>query len=158
MLAATSPNHTHPTNQGFSLTVVTIYNSYMGSGLTGNSGFDSIVPFENDNETNYANLRTDATANAAVADATTSSKVMCLSCHRAHASGFAHMTRWQNESAFIAVDGVWPGTDSTSSIATAAQYAMGRTTAETSRAYNDVPATKYATYQRSLCNKCHAND
>jgi predicted CXXCH cytochrome family protein len=158
MLAATSPNHTHPTNQGFSSTVVANYNAYMGSGLTGNSGFDSIIPFQNDNETVYANLRTDAGANAAVADATTSSRVMCLSCHRAHASGFAHMTRWQNEGEFIAADGVWPGTDSTSAIATAAKYAMGRTTAETMRSYNDKPETNYASYQRSLCNKCHAKD
>jgi predicted CXXCH cytochrome family protein len=158
MLSATSANHTHPTNQGLSTTVVANYNSYMGSGLTGNSGFDSIIPFQNDNTTDYALLKTDAANNAAVADATTTDRVACLSCHRAHASGFAHMTRWQNEGEFIAVDGVWPGTDSTSSIATAAKYAMGRTTAETMRAYNDKPETNYASYQRSLCNKCHAKD
>jgi predicted CXXCH cytochrome family protein len=156
MLSASSANHTHPTNQGFSAAVAANYNAYMGSGLTGNPDFDTIVPYQQDNETNYANLRADA--NTPSTDASTQSKVMCLSCHRAHASGFAHMTRWQNEGEFIAVDGVWPGTDSSSTIATAAKYAMGRTSAMTSRSYNDQPETKYASYQRSLCNKCHAKD
>jgi predicted CXXCH cytochrome family protein len=156
MLAATSPNHTHPTNQGMSAATAANYNAYMGSGLTGNPDFDTIIPYQEDNTTDYAALRT--AANTPTRDASTSSKVMCLSCHRAHASGFAHMTRWQNEGEFIAADGVWPGTDSTSSIATASKYAMGRTTAETARAYNDQPETKYASYQRSLCNKCHAKD
>jgi predicted CXXCH cytochrome family protein len=155
----TSSKHTHPISQGLSAAEVANYNAYMGSGLTGNSGFDTIVPFQDDNVTSYATLRNNANiADYKSRDATTSSRVMCLSCHRAHASGFAHMTRWQNESEFIAVDGVWPGTDSTSSIASQAKYAMGRTTAETMRAYNDKPETNYASYQRSLCNKCHAKD
>jgi hypothetical protein len=156
MHSGTSSKLTHPVNQGFSSAVASNYNAYLGSGLTGASGFDSIVPFQTDNSTDYAALRT--VANTANAQAATSSRVMCLSCHRAHASGFAHMTRWQNEGEFIAADGVWPGTDSTSTIATAAKYAMGRTTAETSAAYNYQPETKYASYQRSLCNKCHAKD
>lgn len=156
MLAATSPNHTHPTNQGFSAGVAANYNAYAGSGLTGNQNFDTIVPYQEDNATDYVAIR--AAANTPARDASTSSRVMCISCHRAHASGFAHMTRWQNEGEFIAADGVWPGTDSTSTIATAAKYAMGRTSAMTLRAYNDQPETKYASYQRSLCNKCHAKD
>ena len=156
MHSATSTKLTHPVNQGFSSAVAANYNSYLGSGLTGASGFDTIVPFQTDNATDMAALQT--AANTVNAQAATSSRVMCLSCHRAHASGFAHMTRWQNEGEFIAADGVWPGTNSTSSIATAAKYAMGRTTAETSAAYNNQPETKYASYQRSLCNKCHAKD
>ena len=36
---------THPVDQGFSAAVSGIYNSYLGSGTTGSSGFDSIVPF-----------------------------------------------------------------------------------------------------------------
>jgi hypothetical protein len=156
MHSATSTKLTHPVNQGFSATVAANYNSYLGSGLTGASGFDTIVPFQTDNTTDMAALQT--AANTVNAQAATSSRVMCLSCHRAHASGFAHMTRWQNEGEFIAADGVWPGTNSTSTIASAAKYAMGRTTAETSAAYNNQPETKYASYQRSLCNKCHAKD
>ncbi len=156
MLSATSPNHTHPTSAQFNSAMVTGYNAYMGSGLTGNPNFDTIVPYQEDNQTDYAALRT--AANTPTRDASTSSRVMCLSCHRAHASGFAHMTRWQNDGEFIAADSVWPGTDSTSSIASQAKYAMGRTSAMTLRAYNDQPETKYASYQRSLCNKCHVKD
>ncbi len=156
MHSAISSKLTHPTNQGFSAGVAANYNAYVGSGLTGASGFDSIVPFQTDNSTDYPALRTAANLGHS-AQASTSSRVACVSCHRSHASGFNHMTRWQNEGEFIAVDGVWPGTDSTSSIATAAKYAMGRTTAETLASYNGTPMT-YASYQRSLCNKCHAKD
>jgi hypothetical protein len=159
MHSGTSSKLTHPVNQGFSSTVADNYNAYLGSGLTGNSGFDTIVPFQDNNVTSYVTLRSNANiADYTTRDAATSSRVMCLSCHRAHASGFAHMTRWQNEGDVIAADGVWPGTDSTSTIATSAKYAMGRTTAETAAAYNYTPETKYASYQRSLCNKCHAKD
>ena len=92
-----------------------------------------------------------------VTQAATSNRVVCLSCHRAHASGWEFMGRWNNAGEFIAVDGVWPGTDSPSTIATSAKYAQGRTTAETKQAYNGKNMT-YASYQRSLCNKCHAKD
>jgi hypothetical protein len=36
--------------------------------------------------------------------------------------------------------------------------AMGRTTFEFQKALYDRPATKFAPYQRVLCNKCHAQD
>jgi hypothetical protein len=156
MHSATSGKLTHPVDQGFSAGVAGNYNAYLGSGLTGASGFDTIIPFQTDNTTDMLALET--AANTVNAQAATSSRVMCLSCHRAHASGFAHMTRWQNEGEFIAADGVWPGTNSPSTIASAAKYAMGRTVAETSASYNNQPETKYASYQRSLCNKCHAKD
>jgi hypothetical protein len=156
MHSGTSSKMTHPVNQGFSAGVAGNYNSYLGSGLTGASGFDTIIPFQTDNTSDLAALQT--AANTVNAQAATSSRVMCLSCHRAHASGFAHMTRWQNEGEFIAADGVWPGTNSPSTIASAAKYAMGRTVAETTASYNNQPETKYASYQRSLCNKCHAKD
>jgi len=160
MHSGTSSKMTHPVNQGLSAATAANYNSYLGSGKTGASGFDTIIPFQTDNESNLANLQAAAVSNIAGtgAQAQTSSRVMCLSCHRAHASGFAHSTRWQNENEMIAVDGQWPGTDATGTVATQAKYAMGRTVAETSAAYNNKPETNYATYQRSLCNKCHAKD
>ena len=156
MHSATSTKMTHPINQGFSATVAANYNNYLGSGLTGVSGFDTIIPFQTDNTTDMATLQT--AANTVNAQAATSSRVMCLSCHRAHASGFKHMTRWNNEVEFISADGVWPGTDSTSAIASQEKYAQMRTVAETSASYNYAPETKYASYQRSLCNKCHSKD
>jgi len=159
MLTATSSMHTHPTNQQFSATEAANYNAYLGSGLTGNSGFDTIVPYQDDNSTDYAALRAAAnTANYAARDSSTSSRIMCLSCHRAHATGWDHMTRWNNEYEFIAADGMWPGTNATGATASTAGYAQGRTTQETASAYNFKLETSYATFQRSLCNKCHAKD
>ena len=158
MLSATSAKHTHPTNQGFSANLAAAYNAYVGSGLTGNPEFDTYAPYSNDNITDLATLKSDATNS--MRDASTTSKVMCLSCHRAHASGFGKMVRWNalgNE--FIWVDGMFPGTDATG-ISSQAKYAQGRTVAETAAAYNKkaTDAPGYSTYQRSLCNKCHVKD
>ena len=139
------------------------YNSYLGSGLktgvTAANSYDSIVPFQTDNLRSITALKNLANSDGSnrSGPAGTTDRVMCLSCHRAHASGWAHMTRWNNDAEFIAVDGVWPGTDSPSTIANQAKYAMGRTVAETTAAYNGKSMT-YASYQRSLCNKCHAKD
>jgi predicted CXXCH cytochrome family protein len=163
MHTANSSKMTHPVSQGLSATEVANYNSYLGSGLktgvTAANSYDSIVPFQTDNTRNYTLLKSLANSDGSNRNGPqgTTDRVMCLSCHRAHASGFAHMTRWQNESEFIAVDGVWPGTDSPSSVASQAKYAMGRTTAETQASYNGKDMA-YASYQRSLCNKCHAKD
>jgi hypothetical protein len=158
MLSATSAKHTHPTNQGFSSVLAAAYNAYVGSGVTGNPDFDTYAPYANDNVTDLATLKADAINQAR--DASTTSRVMCLSCHRAHASGWDFMARSNmtgNE--FVWVEGMFPGTDATG-ISSQAKYAQGRTVAETAAGYNkkatDVPG--YSTYQRSLCNKCHAKD
>jgi hypothetical protein len=158
---ATSSKMTHPVNQNLGTTVAANYNAYVGSGnMTGSAAtsFDTIVPFSVDNTTDFATLKAKAVNDGSVAGGpATSDRVMCQSCHRAHASGFSHMTRWNNEGEFIAADGVWPGTDSASTVANQAKYAQGRTVAETTKAYNDKTMV-YGSYQRSLCNKCHAKD
>ena len=133
------------------------YNSYLGSGLKGASGYDSLVPYQTANSTDYPALRAIALDNTSNAQIATSDKVMCLSCHRSHASGFEFMGRWNNAGELIAVEGLWPGKDSPNSIASQAKYAQGRTVAETTAAYNGTNM-HYSSYQRSLCNKCHAND
>jgi predicted CXXCH cytochrome family protein len=161
MHSGTSSKMTHPVNQGLSADVVANYNAYKGSGdMTGTvaSSFDSIVPFQTNNTSNYTTLKALANPTTVTTGPATSDRVMCLSCHRAHATGWDYMARWNatgNE--FIAVDGVWPGTDSPSTIAASAKYAQGRTVAETTKAYNDT-TMHYGAYQRSLCNKCHAKD
>ena len=38
------------------------------------------------------------------------------------------------------------------------QVRRGRLAVETQAAYYDRPVTAFATYQRVLCNKCHAKD
>lgn len=161
MHTATTTKLTHLTDVAMG-TSATNYNAYVGSGDMSGTGntYDSIVPFQTDNSTDYVALRALAVNDGSVMTGPTAGldKVMCLSCHRAHASGFESMTRWQNGAELIVVDGVWPGSDAASVEAQGTKWARGRTAAETSRAYNDKPASSYATYQRSLCNKCHAQD
>jgi predicted CXXCH cytochrome family protein len=161
MHTATSSKMTHPVNQPLGTTVTANYNAYIGSGnMTGTqaTSYDSIVPFQTDNTLDYALLKSLAVNDGSKSGGpATSDRVNCISCHRAHATGFSHMTRWNNGGEFIAVDGVWPGSDSPSTIANQPKFAMGRTVAEMTKAYNDT-TMHYATYQRSLCNKCHAQD
>jgi hypothetical protein len=78
---------------------------------------------------------------------------MCLSCHRAHASGWPEALRWNMEGEFMIYQGLYPGTDNAAN-----SYARGRLALETQAAYYDRPVTAFATYQRVLCNKCHAKD
>ncbi len=152
---------THPVNQNLGDVVSANYNAYVGSGnMTGTAAtsFDSIVPFQMDTQTNYTTLKASAVNNGSVTTGpATSDRVMCLSCHRAHASGWEFMGRWNNAGEFMSADGVWPGTDSPSTIANQPKYAQGRTVAETTTAYGG-KTMGYASYQRSLCNKCHAKD
>jgi hypothetical protein len=70
---------------------------------------------------------------------------MCLSCHRAHASAFDSMLRWDGNATFITG---------------AAQYAGvgSRTAAQATAGYYDRTAAQLGSYQRSLCNKCHGKD
>ena len=165
MHTATSSKMTHPVNQTLGTDVAANYNSYKGSGVTTGitvaNSFDSIVPFQRDNLSGivgYATLQSEAVINGSVSTGpATSDRVMCLSCHRAHASGWEFMGRWNNAGEFMAADGVWPGTDSSSTIAAAPKYSQGRTVAETTAAYDNT-TMHYSSYQRSLCNKCHAKD
>jgi hypothetical protein len=72
---------------------------------------------------------------------------MCLSCHRAHASGFESMLRWDHKATFIVNStGAYAGK-------------VGIDTPERmTAAYYNKPAADFGPYQRSLCNKCHAKD
>jgi cytochrome c2 len=157
---------THPTSEALGTDELLNYNTYVGSGdMTGSAGssFDSLVPYQEDNSTDYSaagtSLRSHANSDGSFTSGPNAGdRVMCLSCHRAHASGWEHATRWDNDVEMIIVDGQWPGTDAASAPANEVKWSKGRVQAERARAYNDKPATNYATYQRSLCNKCHAKD
>jgi hypothetical protein len=144
----------------FSDTVMKNYNSYVASGnLSGkvSDSFTSIVPFELGTE-DYTVLKRTAGSDGSDRTGPDSSKgnpnVMCLTCHRAHASAWDSMTRWNMKAAFIVYKGVFPGTDNGSP----EEYAQGRSAAETQKAFYGRSASSYASYQRSLCNKCHAKD
>jgi hypothetical protein len=149
----------HVVSAPMGATIYANYNAYVGSGnMTGTqtSSYLELVPYEENIASDYAALRALAATSATspIAGPTSASaQVACISCHRAHASGFPEMTRWNNESEFIVYNGVYPGTDNAGS-----GYARGKLNAEMLAAYYEIPATKFATYQRSLCNKCHAMD
>jgi hypothetical protein len=86
MHTAASPKMTHPVSQGLSAAEVATYNSYLGSGLTTGvtaaNSYDSIVPFQTDNEKlHHAWAWQTATARIARPGGTID-RVMCLSCHR----------------------------------------------------------------------------
>ena len=157
-----SGNYVHPVDQSLSSTVADNYNKYVKSGdLTGikANAFLSLVPFAQNTGT-LTELTSNAKNNAPVYPGPNSDdKVMCLSCHRAHASGFLHALRFDQGYEFMTKGGQYIGSNNpliTGSRAT--RQHRGRTNAEWQAAYYDRPATKFATYQRVLCNKCHAKD
>jgi len=153
-----SGNYVHPVDQTLSGGTADNYNQYVKSGdMTGAaaSSFTSLVPFI-EGTADYAVLAShakndDTFLNGPVA----ADRVSCLSCHRAHASGWEYALRWNMEGEFMVYNSLYPGTDTTPS---APQFARGRTGAETQAAYYDRPVAKFAPYQRVLCNKCHAKD
>ena len=114
-----------------------------------------LVPFI-ENTGNYGTLASHAkNDDTYLAGPASSDRVACLSCHRAHATGWEYGLRWNMEGEFMVYNSLYPGTDTTPTVP---QFARGRTGAETQAAYYDRPVTKFASYQRVLCNKCHAKD
>jgi predicted CXXCH cytochrome family protein len=141
-------------------TIVSNYNQYVKSGNmygTSAKSFLSLVPFQEGLPYSTANINTlkghAQTNDSQLAGPSPLAQVFCLSCHRAHASGFPDMTRWSNEGEFIVQAGLYPGTDNADS-----GSANGRSAAETAAGYYNYNVTKFSAYQRSLCNKCHAKD
>jgi hypothetical protein len=137
----------------------TIYNIYVKTGdVTGTwaLSYSSLVPYE-EGTTNRATLaahaRNDGSAVAGPLAGT--ENVSCLSCHRAHASGWDGALRWNQKSEYIVAAGQWPGVDALS-VAAKPIYAQGRMVAETRGAMYERLPSKYASFQTALCNKCHA--
>jgi hypothetical protein len=154
---STFGSYVHPADETLGAEVAATYNAYKKSGdLTGvqATAYLSLVPFQTNNTSDITTLANQRTSTAGPA---TSDRVMCLSCHRAHASGFDAMMRFGLGNEFMTVAdasgaAIWP--DPTSKPA----QAQGRTIEETQQAYYGRPATNFAPYQRVLCNKCHAKD
>jgi hypothetical protein len=148
--------YVHPVDQSIGSSIKNNYDRYVKSGsMTGANAtaFTSLVPFATDGAGNsYANL---ATISGTTTGPVSSDKVTCMSCHRAHATGWDFMLRWNMEGEFMVYNSLYPGTDTTPN---QPQFARGRTAAETQKAYYDRPVSAFATYQRVLCNKCHAKD
>ena len=148
----------HPVDQALSGGTNDIYNQYVKSGDMGgniNASFTSLVPFV-EMSSDYATLALHAKNDDTYLNGPTGAdRVTCLSCHRAHASGWEFALRWNMEGEFMVYNSLYPGTDTTPTVP---QFARGRTGLETQAAYYDRPVTKFASYQRVLCNKCHAKD
>jgi hypothetical protein len=151
----------HPQGVTMSGTVQGNYNSYVKTGDMGGSAttsYLSLVPFEEGQAysiANIATLKSHAVTNNSVLNGPGSgtvpatATVMCLSCHRAHASGWPEMLKWNPEVTTMTIAGAYP---------TGNDAGWGRSATEASKAYYDYNTTKWSAYQRQLCNKCHAKD
>lgn len=149
-------NLLHPAGNSAGLGAVKAvnYNAYIKTGdLSGlaNTSYLSLVPFE-EGTTDYATLKPHATSNDSwlVGPDNTMAQVMCLTCHRAHASGWNGIMRWNAETDYIEYNGSYAQEGQSYQ-----PYGQGRTEAEAVRAYYDRPATKFSPSQDTLCNKCH---
>ena len=159
-----STKYVHPIDQSLGSDVAANYNAYVKSGdLTGvdTKSFLSLVPFA-EGTADIKTLKSHAKNDDSYLNGPVSGdKVVCLSCHRAHASGMMYGLRFDIEYEFMTKNKLYVGTDHPD-YATwggrAAQQARGRTMAEWQAAYYDRLPTMWASYQRVLCNKCHAKD
>jgi len=142
-----SDSHKHPAGNGEHMNGQTDnYIEYVATGdLSGVLGtsYLALVPFEIGEEATRADLllRSESTEGP-----DTNSNVMCLTCHRAHASAFTNITRWDVETELL-VDSL-PGSAQLTEMGAVANAAY----------YGKVISTDFGEYQRSLCNKCHIKD
>jgi hypothetical protein len=128
MHSGMTTNLVHPVDQGLGTTLSNNYNAYVTTGdMTGGqaTAYLPLVPFED-----AANTATSTTGT------TSASRVMCLTCHRAHASPYPDAGRWD-----------FATTELTDSHPAGEPYLAQ---------YAGAPLD--LTVQRSLCNKCHAKD
>ncbi|SYZ72631.1 conserved exported hypothetical protein [Candidatus Zixiibacteriota bacterium] len=118
----------HPSGRALGGTIAGIYNRYNGTGDQNGAvqatSFLELVPFED------AAMTTTSTTGP-----TASSQVMCLTCHRAHATSSPDAGRWDFTISVWSEEGVRSGT-----------YAIPN------------PYPNPLADQRSLCNKCHNKD
>jgi predicted CXXCH cytochrome family protein len=147
---------THPVGNGALLgfAISTIYNTYIKTGdLSGlvSTAYLSLVPFEEGTK-DYLTLKTHARSDNTYLSGpdSTRSQVMCLTCHRAHASGWDGATRWNSKSSFVVNAGLYSQEGQVYQL-----YGQGRSEMEAVKAYYDIPSSRFAVNQGSLCNKCH---
>jgi hypothetical protein len=152
----------HPAGERARLGTVTAatYNAYVKTGDLGgreNTSYTSLVPFE-EGTADYGQLKAHAVADGSRGSGPDQhSTVGCLTCHRAHASGFTGMTRSNLASEIITVADA-AGLAAYDGSTTDGRINMGMGVVEQTTAYYGRPATRFAPMQRSLCNKCHRMD
>ncbi len=138
-LNGTTAAHRHVSGTDMGSTIASAYNAYISTaspvgGLQG-TAYMGLVPFENVDATEADRTSTEGP--------TAADQVMCLTCHRAHASAFPDIARWDMGETLV-LEG-HPSADST----------------DPDEAADGL--IKYYSYsldtnQRSLCNKCHQKD
>ncbi|WP_026841476.1 hypothetical protein [Citrifermentans bremense] len=154
----------HPAGNTAKLTaaIAANYNAYLSSGVTTitpvDGGYSALAPFEvgmtDRTPASYTALKAFQTAPAA---AGTTNNVLCLSCHRAHASGFESMARYYLGNEFMTVADAANAAVYDSST-TENKINTGYSITQQTNAYNGRPATLFGPYARDYCNKCHAKD
>lgn len=137
----------HPAGNDAKLTgeIITNYNSYMKTGNfsgTQANAYTALVPFElGTSDKSLLN-----TSSMSGPEAYGKANVMCLTCHRAHASAFEAIGRWDFQATFIADSHPRAGDGGASGNDIINSYYGRDMTAE------------FGFYQRQLCNKCHVQD
>jgi len=134
-----------------------LYNAYSSSGKTGGTfaGYTSLIPVAYDNVKQNSLLSGHFTKGASIAG---SDKVMCLSCHRAHASGIDYMLRFPSVEEMVVADPSGNPTYAKGGTSTSISTVSGLSPQELQAALYDRAPSTWGAGQRTLCNKCHAKD
>ncbi len=135
-----SNKHVAGDSEDLGSTIAGNYNAYVATGdITGvqATAYWEIVPFET-GDTDPALLDTESTTGP-----TSSSNVMCLTCHRSHATAFPDIGRWDFGATRMASDSHPKSSDTGVTGDDVVNSYYGRT---------------FIADQRSLCNKCHMQD
>lgn len=137
----------HPAGNDKTLSprMISNYNMYVKTGNMGGSPSDAylaLVPFERG--TTDVNLLDPWSTSGPGSEG--NANVMCLTCHRAHASAFNNIGRWDFSATFLYDSHPQYGDD-------------GATGNDVFNSYygRDIVAD-FGEYQRQLCNKCHVQD
>lgn len=159
----------HPYNE-LGPVIASNYVSYIETGNYGgtSNAYWSLAPFEI-NTTSYSNLQlvVKNSESGLYPSPASTDKVSCLTCHRAHASGWDYIMRFKYNG--NGKNGINDGnygfsetmTDSSGGvsvypdISTDISNSMGRTWEETQQAYYGWPASDFAPNETVICNKCH---
>jgi len=151
------PKKNHPAGNAVKIKpeMARLYNSYL-PGDSASSSYLSLTPFEV-GSANYSLLKKIAVNDDSQIAGPVNANVSCLSCHRAHASGWDHGLRFNYRTKLTTV------ADSSGNVSYpdhsyGPAYAQGRTMAETREAYYGREATTFGPQKRSLCSKCHAKE
>lgn len=141
-------NFEHPSGSSVTLSneIVSMYNSYISTGdLTANTtgtgdsatAYLQFVPFERG--TNDPQLLNPTSTKGP----DTNSRIMCLTCHRAHASAFSSIGRWDFDAALLAESHPGPGDGGVSGNDVLHSY------------YGRNISVEFGPEQGPFCEKCH---